>query len=262
VSVRARYFTDPACAASWAAEPMLRRLMVEFGADLTITYVMGGLAREYSGDLSWLVTDWLDQSERSGMPLDPRPWLEAPLTSTYPACMAVKAAAEQGAEPAERYLRAVREGILCFRRKLDSSEPLVEEARRAGLDAGRFRIDLGSHAIVEAFGADLELARAVPDDGGRPALPALQLGDEHWVAGPAPYAEWRTAALAAGATPTDAPPPDVEAAVARFGSMAAAEVAAVCDLPGPRAEAELWRLATEWRVQPERVLTGTLWRAA
>jgi putative protein-disulfide isomerase len=259
MSVHARYFTDPACAASWAAEPMLRRLMVEFGADLSITYVMGGLAREYSDDLSRLVTDWLDQSERSGMPLDPRLWLEAPLTSTYPACMAVKAAAEQGAERAERYLRALREGILCFRRKLDTTEPLVEEARRAGLDADRFRIDLGSHAIVEAFGADLELARSVPRDPGRPAL---QVGDEHWVVGPAPYPEWRAAALAAGAAPTNESPPGVEAAVARFGSMAAAEVAAVCDLPGPKAEAELWRLAAEWRLRPERVATGTLWRAA
>jgi hypothetical protein len=39
-------------------------------------------------------------------------------------------------------------------------------------------------------------------------------------------------------------------------------VEAVCDLPGPRANAELWRLAAEWRVRPLRVLTGTLWEIA
>jgi hypothetical protein len=44
--------------------------------------------------------------------------------------------------------------------------------------------------------------------------------------------------------------------------MATAEVAAVCELPGPRAAAELWRLATEWRVRAERVLTGELWHVA
>ena len=43
-----RYHTDPACSSSWAAEPRLRRLMVEFGDDLEITYVMGGLAREFA----------------------------------------------------------------------------------------------------------------------------------------------------------------------------------------------------------------------
>jgi Thioredoxin len=245
-----------------------------------ITYVMGGLAREYGGDLSSLVIEWLDAADRSGMPLDPRVWQEAPLRSSYPACMAVKAAAEQGADAAERYLRALREGIMCRRRRLDSTEPLVEEARRGGLDAQRFRIDLESHAIVEAFGADLETTRSIPDAarrrglardgapgsrGERLALPAIhfagEAGDE-WRGGGDPYEEWRAAAVAAGARADNGPHPDVTGALKRFGSMATPEVAAVCDLPGPRASAELWRLATEWRVRPTRFLTGELWEAA
>ena len=48
---------------------------------------------------------------------------------------------------------ALREGLMCFRRKLDSLEPFVEEARRARLDVARFRVDATSHAMVEAFGA-------------------------------------------------------------------------------------------------------------
>jgi hypothetical protein len=54
----------------------------------------------------------------------------------------------------------------------------------------------------------------------------------------------------------------VEDALRRFGSMATAEVAAVCDLPGPRAPAELWRLALDWRVRAERVGTDYLWSLA
>jgi putative protein-disulfide isomerase len=260
--VRVRYYTDPACSASWAVEPRLRSLLVEFGGDVQITYVMGGLAREYSGDLSWLVKEWLDAADQSGMPLDPRVWQEAPLRSTFPACMAVKAAAEQGADAASRYLRALREGIMCRRRRLDSTEPLVEEARGAGLDVQRFRIDLESHAIVEAFGADLEEARSIPDATRERGLPAIHLagdsGDE-WRRGDHPYEEWRAAAIAAGARPSGEPRPDVLGALRRFGRMATPEVEAVCDLPGPRASAELWRLAAEWRVRPQRFLTGELW---
>ena len=100
------------------------------------------------------------QAAESRMPMDPRIWSEGPIRSTFPACMAVKAAAEQGPEAAERYLRAVREGLMCFRRKLDSAEPLVEVAREAGLDVRRFRVDVQSNAIVEAFGADLEETRS------------------------------------------------------------------------------------------------------
>ena len=261
MSVRARYFTDPACPVSWAAEPMLRTLIVEFGAEVPITYVMGGLAREFAPPHDARIREWLDIADASGMPLDPRLWHEAPLQSSYPACMAVKAAAEQGREAEERCLRALREGIFCFRRKLDNTEALVEEARRGGLDVARFRVDLGSHAIVEAFGADLELTRSVRPDGAV-ALPSLQLGEDHWVTGAAPYPEWRAAAIAAGADPAGDPAPDVPSALSRFGRMTTAEVAAVCDLAGPRAPAELWRLASEWAVKPERVLTGELWARA
>jgi Thioredoxin len=238
----------------------LRRLLVEFGGEVQITYVMGGLAREYDRDLSRLVNEWLDAADRSRMPLDPRLWHEAPLRSSYPACMAVKAAAEQGADAEERYLRAVREGIMCRRRRLDSTEPLVEEARGAGLDPQRFRIDLESHAIVEAFGADLEEARSE-----RLSLPSIRFvgeaGDE-WRGAGHSYEDWRTVAVAAGARPSGEARPDVLGALARFGRMATPEIEAVCDLPGPRASAELWRLATEWRVKPTRYLTGELWELA
>ncbi|HEX5979722.1 MAG TPA: DsbA family protein [Thermoleophilaceae bacterium] len=253
--VRLRYHTDPACPESWAAEPVLRRLFVEFGADLSITYVMGGLAREYEEPYESRVMEWLDHADRSGMPFDPRLWTEAPIRSTYPACMAVKAAAEQGPEAAGRYLRVLREGLMCLRRKLDAKEALVEEARGAGLDAGRFRIDLESNAIVEAFGADLEATRTHARE-----LPFFVVGGGEAVCGPGD--DLRAALVQAGAHPAGEPSPDVLAALARFGRMASAEVEAVCDLPGPRAHAELWRLAAEWRVRPVRVLTGFLWEAA
>jgi len=74
------------------------------------------------------------------------------------------------------------------------------------------------------------------------------------------YEALRAAALAAGASfDAAAGHPGVEEALARFRTLATAEVAAVCDLPGPRAAAELWRLAGEWRVRSDRQLTGELW---
>jgi putative protein-disulfide isomerase len=286
VPVRVRYLTDPACSWSWAFEPVVRRLEREFGDDLEWTFVMGGLARDYGAPggsdaadeaersgrpvHDWLLAHWLEVAAGAGMPCDPLLWRDGPLRSTYPGCLAVKAAAEQAADGGAAYLRALREGLLCFRRKLDTTEALVEEARRVGLDVERFRIDLGSHAIVEAFGADLEAARDIPpeardregatdDHGQRLAFPSALFGDHHWVFGQAPYSEWREAALAAGAEPLGQAPPDVPAALARFGRMATPELEAVCELPGPRASAELWRLAVEWRVKPVRVLTGMLW---
>lgn len=262
MAVQVRYYTDPACPWSWSLEPTVRRLMVEFGDSLRWTYVMGGLARNFAGDgdkqavYSRLISHWLDVADVGGMPLDPRLWTEGAIGSSYPACMAVKAASEQAKDGGYTYLRALREGLMCFRRKLDTTEALVEAARPAGLDVERFRIDLGSNATVEAFGNDLEDFRTRELE-----LPTLVIGDRV-VAGFSPYEEYRHAALAVGASAADGMPPSVGDVLRRFGRMATREVEDVCDLPGPRAPAELWRLAMEWKVKPVRVLTGHLWEPA
>jgi putative protein-disulfide isomerase len=294
VPVRVRYLTDPACTWSWAFEPAIRRLMTEFGDELEWTFVMGGLARDYDapdgsdaareapgggwGVRQWLLSHWLEVAAGHGMPCDPLLWREAPLRSTYPACMAVRAAAEQALDGGYSYLRAVREGLLCFRRKLDTAEALVDEARQVGLDSDRFRVDLESNATLEAFGADLEEVRTVPEDaraqgkvkgeGRRERVPFPTLfflgegGERAATYGYARYEDVRAAALAAGARPGDGPRPDALAAVRRFGRMATAEVAAVCDTPGPPAAAELWRLHVTWQLRRVPVLCGELWEAA
>ena len=72
MAVRARYHTDP--------------------------------AREFE-DPAGLVMRWLEDAGASGMPVDPRIWAEDPPRSSYPACIAFRAAAEQGRDAAETYLR-------------------------------------------------------------------------------------------------------------------------------------------------------------
>ena len=288
MAIRVRYYTDPACPWSWSAEPSVRRLTVEFGDDLEWSYVMGGLARDYAGgqdnsDLRWdavdmyprLMAHWLDVAEHGRMPIDPRLWSEAPISSTYPACIAVKAAAEQCDDGGGAYLRAVREGLMCFRRKLDTPQMLTEEARALGLDVARFRSSLDSSATIEAFGADLDATRAVPEgareQGGvkvisgseRLTMPSIEFvaedGATHGVYGHKPYEAYAAAATAAGAQPSGAARPRPLEAIERFGRMGLPEVEAVCGLPAPVASAELWKLVVEWRARPLRVLTDHLW---
>ena len=252
--------------------------MTEFGAGLDWTFTMGGLARKFPA--GGMVPQWLEVSAESGMPTDPRVWFDGPMASSYPACMAMKAAAEQAPDAGYSYLRALREGIFCQGRKLDTTEALVEEARTAHLAVDRFRADLGSHAIVEALGSDLEIARDVPPkarEAGKvrcsPAvgqervpLPTLRFeaegGEVSWLFGYASPEAHREAALAAGARPSGEGRPGVVEALRRLGRMASAELTVVCDLPAPRVDLELAQLASEWRVRPVPVLAGRLWEAA
>jgi hypothetical protein len=213
----------------------------------------------------------LEASAATGMPVDARGFLVDPPQSSHPGCMAVLAAGEQG-DPGP-YLRRLRESLFCRRRKLDSADALVAEAQAVpGIDLERFRIDLGSHAVLERFGAQLERAKAAgrgEDDrtDGRVKLPSLEFraapgGEVHGVYGFSGYEELAGAARAAGAQPPGAEPPGIEEALRRFGTMTTAEVAAVCALPGPRAPAELWQMAVQWRVAAEDRGTGPLWHLA
>jgi predicted DsbA family dithiol-disulfide isomerase len=244
-AVSVTVLTDPYCAWSWAAEPELRRLQVEFGAALDYTFVIVGLQQ----DAPALAYDLVEAAAESGMPADARVFLRDPPASTHPAGLAITAVAEQR-DPGP-YIRRLREAILLERRRMDTAPALLDAAREVGgLDLERLRIDFGSNAIVERFGADIERGRGVRTpalvfDGGEPVAPE----------------RWREAALAAGAEPAGGFP-GVEEALRRFGALATPEVAAVCDLPGPRAPAELWRLALEWRVRPRRVVGGELWELA
>lgn len=253
VVAAAAYFTDPFCPWSWAAEGARRRLAWEFEGAAEVTFVLGGLARTVTPDRAReLAVATVDVMDDAGVPADPRLWLEHPPSSSYPACIAVHAVSEQ-ADP-EPYLRRLREAVMLERRRMDNADALMDAARETGgLDLDRLRIDLGSHALLERFGEDLERARGV-------RLPTIRFGDGDPVSSWR-WEDWRAAAAAAGAAAT-APPPTVEAALRRFGSMTTAEVATVCDLPRPRAAGELHRLALDFRVSARRVVGGEVWAAA
>ncbi len=266
-AVSAAYFTDPYSPWCWAVEPHLRRLQVEFG-ELELTVVVVGLAARF-GDTRTRAVECVAASVASGMPVDPRIFLEDVPSSSHPAGLAIAAVSEQ-TDPAP-YLRRLREAIMLERRRMDNGPALLELAREVGgLNLDRLRIDFGSNAIVERFGAQLERARAVPETSREPGtervtIPSIEFrgaaGEVHGVYGYQEWDAWRSGAIAAGAAPAPARP-GVEEALRRFGPMTTAEVAAACELAGPRAPAALWQLALEWRITPQRVPGGELWRAA
>jgi predicted DsbA family dithiol-disulfide isomerase len=281
MTVQLRFYTDPACPWSWAAEPALRRLMWEFEGELEFVWVMGGLARSYEkANLLDVVSQWLEDADAGGMPCDPRIWTKNPLDSTYPACRAAKAAAEQGPEAAYRYLRTLREGIMCELRKLDDDESLIEAAGRAALDTERFEADLRSPTSEEAFEADLAEVRDPPqeardadaihtDKKGRERISfpsALFIGDEGrkraWGSDSVVVGKMRDAARQAGAKQVNEGALEPLEAVQRFGICATRELEILAEKPLQVLEVELWEMARDLKLKPVRALTGTLWEAA
>lgn len=209
-AVEALYFTDPLCSWSWALEPELRRLEAEFGDAVQWRTVMGGMISDwlsYSDPLNavsrpaQMGPQWLHVKRVTGVELDERIWAEDPPASSYPACLAVKAAGLQGAAAAARYLARAREAVMRERRNIARPEVLHELAdelagvRGLGFDPERFRSDFASEAAQEAFRDDLKETRY--REIGR--FPTLVFRAPHGsgvlLAGYRPYAALRAALL-------------------------------------------------------------------
>lgn len=166
--VQVEYFTDPLCSWSWAFEVQWRRLRYECAGRLNWRYRMGGLIadwRSYDDPLndirspSQMGPQWFQVHEMSGMPLDDLLWQIDPPASSYPACIAVKAAERQGPTAIEAYLRRLREAAMMERRNIARRDILLavgqETATNGLLDFSRFCADLDAAEPMDSFRQDL-----------------------------------------------------------------------------------------------------------
>jgi putative protein-disulfide isomerase len=170
----------------------------------------------------------------SGMPIDEQIWLEDPPQSSYPACIAFKAAARQGPQYAEAYLRRMREGVMLERRNISRREVLMRIAEElahdtvyhAGFDLEHFRQDLDKPEILDAFRADVQEAR-YRGIGRYPTLALCRQNEDRglMIVGFRPYAALRLAlsGVAPDLEPTRSVPSLVEY-VSYWGRVTVREV--------------------------------------
>jgi len=173
-ALEAVYYTDPLCCWSWAFEPHWRRLRAELGSALVWRCRMAGMILDwgsYSDPLNAVSRPlqmgpiWREAQEVTGAPVDDRIWALDPPASSYPACLAVKAAERQSAAAGDLYLWRLRAAVMTQRRNIARREVLLELADEVAaaapslLDAERLRRDLDDGAVREALREDIKEAR-------------------------------------------------------------------------------------------------------
>lgn len=178
------YYTDPLCPWSWGFEPQWRRLRYEYEGKIGWRYRMGGMIaswQNYSDPLNDITRPLQmgplcrQVKHVTGMPVHDFVWVENPPTSSFPACVAVKAAELQSRDVAEQYLRKVREAVMLECRNVARKEVLSELAERLSnegqvdLDVERFKRDLKGEQALEMFREDLREAARL-DIGRFPTL--------------------------------------------------------------------------------------------
>ncbi|MFE7975543.1 DsbA family protein [Streptomyces shenzhenensis] len=153
-------FTDPACPWAWGSEPVVRLLRTVFGDQLGWRRVFGILfdesddpAPDPAAEARWYEGFVRDVTAHTGAPRPARlHWLAR---TSWPASVAAKAAQRQGAEPAERVLRRLRESTFVAGTPADSAAGVAWAVRGIpGLDTDVLRADAASAEARAAVAAD------------------------------------------------------------------------------------------------------------
>lgn len=134
---------------------MLQRLKEVYGDQIQVVYKTGGLFKQLD---SWIAEEglnsfdelktWIKQDKQEmRIPFGVSYLVDAKPQSSWPACIAVEAAWEQGRESGYRFYRSLIEAIQLLGKDGSDRSVHLEVARRAGLDPKKFLQDLDSPRI-------------------------------------------------------------------------------------------------------------------
>ncbi|HEX9429338.1 MAG TPA: methyltransferase domain-containing protein [Candidatus Bathyarchaeia archaeon] len=156
------HYADPWCWYCWGLEPVLRRLKEVYGDEIELVYKMGGMFNDMSEwmaengvDSMEALESWVKDSDKQmGNPFNVRFVTNLKPASTWPACVAVKAAESQGRELGEEFYRGLMEAVQIFGK--DGSDQAVQTrvAQDVGLDPEKFQSDLGHPRSQQRFLSD------------------------------------------------------------------------------------------------------------
>ncbi len=264
--VKVIYFTDPICSSCWGIEPQLRKLKLEYGANIEMEYRMGGLLPDWnynSGGISKpsdVAHHWDEASLYYDMPIDGDVWLEDPLNSSYPPSIAFKAAQLQDPEKAVKFMRELRELLFLKKKNIAKWENMALAAKASGLDVVQLKTDFEGKAKV-LFEEDLKVAR----DYGVRGFPTLFFvnanGEKETVYGSKPYPFYETSVLKLDPKAVKAEyAKNWEALFSKYNSLTAKEFAELSGTPRSESEKTLNALVDKGSLEKLTTKNGSLWR--
>jgi putative protein-disulfide isomerase len=265
--VKIIYFTDPICSACWSIEPQLRKLLLEYAGHIKLEHHMGGLLPSWevynAGSISKpsdVAHHWEEMSKHFGMPIDGDVWLKDPLNSSYPPCIAFKAAELQGEVKASNFLRRIREMVFLENKNITKWEHIRQAALESGLDTAQLSSDYNGKA-QQLFRDDLSLAGQF----GVRGFPALyfrdSLNNQTTIYGFRPYADFEQALRKLL--------PDVKKASHRFehghlfnhySTMTTIEYSTLAEVNITEAEKQLTELEKKGKITKYNSKNGVLWK--
>lgn len=158
------HFADPWCFWSWGFEPILQRLKEVYGDQIKVAYKMGGITnnihewrKEYDVAEDGALGSWIsDSTSMTKMPTNPDYYVKTKVDTTWPACIAVKAAQMQNEKQAEHLLRRLIEVIQVEAKNGNKEEVYLPLAKEVGLDTDQLKKDIKSGKPEKLFKEDMK----------------------------------------------------------------------------------------------------------
>ena len=173
-------FTDPMMGLSYECEPVYEQLADLYKGHITFKYVMSGLVRDVSDFMlpeelvlppedgiraynKRLAGIYLSEETIGGLPMNMEGFhlFDATHRSSYPLCVAYKAAQLADPEKADNYLYRLRRATIVESRQTTLDDELISIAAEAGINVDLFQQNYTDGSALVAFKNDLEITRSM-----------------------------------------------------------------------------------------------------
>lgn len=240
-------FVDPLCSKSWALQPLLRKLQIEYEKYFTLKIVLRTSLPKMN------LTCLNDKNDLTAC------------DKHHPAfpSIAMKAAEFQGKRAGFRFLSKLYEYTYVKSRNVLSFSVLVEIAENLGLDVDEFILDFSSHNVVRSLQVDLYLANEMEvDDAPSFVFFNENIEDEGLKVNGLHSYEIYVQILEemVGNPITPDAPPSLDDLFQRFDTLATKEIAEIYHIPEKSAERELKKQLLMQKIERLPMNNMTLWR--
>ena len=166
------YIHDPMCSWCWGFHPALKRLKEKLPANITMRYLLGGLAADSDQPMPEAMQQFLQKTWRTIQQQIPTTefnfdfWTNChPRRSTYASCRAVIATKNQNPAIEKDMIHAIQTTYYLRAKNPSDDNTLIELADSLGLDIDKFKTDLNSDTTNHDLHKEIEFSQQLGAQG-------------------------------------------------------------------------------------------------
>lgn len=178
------YIYDPMCSWCWGFRPTWEAIQAGLGDGFNTRYVLGGLAPDSQEPMPESMQQKLQMTWRRIQEVIPDTtfnydfWVDCqPRRSTYPACRAVIAATQQGANFEAPMVLAIQQAYYLQAKNPSNEDVLCECAESIGVDVALFSAFLQGEEVHQLLQKDIDYFHYLSAKTGAAGFPSLVLSD-------------------------------------------------------------------------------------